>query len=232
MIDRYKRQLYLLGQDSPLILSDKTVMICGLGGVGGYIVEALARVGVGRFVLIDNDCFDASNLNRQLLCTTENIGKSKISAAKERIHLINPKAVCFEEEVFLDKSNVPTILKKYQADYVADAIDFIEAKIALAKYCELLNIPIIASMGTGNKLDPTAFECTDIYKTTVCPLAKAMRKMLKEEGVSHLRVVYSKEPSKSNGRTVNSVSFVPSVAGMVIAGEIIKDLCGIKKNTV
>ena len=147
--------------------------------------------------------------------------------AKDRVLLINPKAVCITEDVFLDKQNVPLLLEKYKPDYVADAIDYVEAKIALAKHCEILGIPIIASMGTGNKLDPTAFECTDIYKTTMCPLAKSMRKRLKDSGVSHLKVVYSKEPVKASGAVVNSVSFVPSTAGMVIAGEIIKELCGI-----
>ncbi len=227
MSERYSRQLSLLGDDSPALLSKKTVMICGLGGVGGYIMEALVRVGVGNFILIDNDCFDQSNLNRQLLATTASIGKKKTAIAKERVLSINPDAICVTADVFLDKNNVPELLQKYHPDYVADAIDFVEAKIALAKHCELFSIPLISSMGTGNKLDPTAFECTDIYKTSMCPLAKSMRKRLKEEGVSRLKVVYSKEPAKTSGQVVNSVSFVPSTAGMVIAGEIIKDLCGI-----
>ncbi|MBE6678373.1 MAG: tRNA threonylcarbamoyladenosine dehydratase [Ruminococcaceae bacterium] len=227
MSERYSRQLSLLGDNSPALLSKKTVMICGLGGVGGYVLEALVRVGIGSFILIDNDCFDQSNLNRQLLATTANIGKKKTVIAKERVLLINPDAICVAADVFLDKNNVPELLQKYRPDYVADAIDFVEAKVALAKHCESLGIPLIASMGTGNKLDPTAFECTDIYKTSTCPLARSMRKRLKDEGVSHLKVVYSKEPAKPSGQVVNSVSFVPSTAGMIIAGEIIKDLCNI-----
>ena len=227
MTERYSRQLSLLGENSPALLAKKNVMICGLGGVGGYILEALVRVGVGTFILVDNDSFDESNLNRQLLATTDSLGKKKTLIAKDRVLLINPKAVCITEDVFLDKQNVPLLLEKYKPDYVADAIDYVEAKIALAKHCEVLGIPIISSMGTGNKLDPTAFEGTDIYKTTMCPLAKSMRKRLKDSGVSHLKVVYSKEPVKASGAVVNSVSFVPSTAGMVIAGEIIKELCGI-----
>ncbi len=229
MINRYNRQLFLLGENSPQILADTTVMICGLGGVGGYILEGLARAGVGSFVLIDNDTFDTSNLNRQLLCTVETIGKNKTDIAKSRLLSINPNAHCVIEKVFLNRENIPAIISKYQPNYVADATDCIDSKVALAKCCEDNDILIISSMGTGNKLDPTCFECVDIFSTSVCPLAKVMRKRLKDEGVSRLKVVYSKETPKSNGKIVNSVSFVPSVAGMVIAGEILKDLCGKNK---
>lgn len=224
MIRRYERQLPLLGEDSPAVLENKTVMICGLGGVGGFILEGLARAGVGKFILIDNDTFDITNLNRQILCTTTTLGLSKAKVAAERATVINPNAVCIPEIVFLNKDNIEPLLEKHSPDYVADAIDNISAKVALAKLCEIKGIPIISSMGTGNKLDPTAFKCTDIYKTSVCPLAKVMRKLLREENVSSLKVVYSEELPKFSGKVVSSVSFVPSVAGMIIAGEILKDL--------
>ncbi len=224
MTNKYERQLPLLGQNSPDVLANKTVMVCGLGGVGGFIVEGLVRAGVGNFILIDNDVFDITNINRQILCTTETVGLRKTLVAAERIKSINPSANCIIEDIFLSKTNIEALLLKYRPDYVADAIDNISAKVMLAKVCDLNSIPIIASMGTGNKLDPTAFKCSDIYKTSVCPLAKVMRKLLKEENVSSLKVVYSEEIPKCSGKVVSSVSFVPSVAGMIIAGEIIKDL--------
>lgn len=227
MIDRYSRQLPLLGEDSPSLLASKLVMICGLGGVGSYILEGLVRSGIGNVILIDSDVFDETNINRQLLCTTENIGCVKTDEAKKRALLINPNICCITEAVFLNKDNVPHLLEKYKPDYIADAIDNISAKVALAKHGERLSIPVISSMGTGNKLEPTMLECTDIYNTSVCPLAKVMRKLLKDEGVGGLKVVYSKEVPKVKDKTISSVSFVPSVAGMIMAGEIIKDLCGI-----
>ncbi len=229
MSSRFIRQLPLLGDNSPALLSDKLIMLCGLGGVGGYVLEGLVRSGIRRFIIVDCDCFDESNMNRQLLCTVETIGKRKTSVAIERILRIDPCAECVELDMKLDSTNVPILLDRFKPDYVIDAIDFVEAKIALAKHCEYVGIPIIASMGTGNKLDPTAFECTDIYKTSVCPLAKAMRKLLKENGVKKLKVLYSKEVPKTSGRTVSSVSFVPSVAGLIIAGEVIKDLCNLNQ---
>lgn len=227
MSERYSRQTPLLGDNSTALLSDKLVMVCGLGGVGGYIVEALARAGIGKLLLIDNDCFDESNLNRQLFATSQNIGCRKTDEAKKRVLSVNPDVVCYIEDIFLNKENIPIMIEKYKPDYIADAIDNISAKVSLASNGEKMGIPVISSMGTGNKLDPMAFECTDIFKTSVCPLAKAMRKLLKDEGVKNLKVVYSKEIPKAKEKTVSSVSFVPSVAGMIIAGEIIKDLCGI-----
>lgn len=228
MSERYVRQLSLLGEDSPSLLAEKRVMVCGLGGVGGYILEALVRSGVGKLVLVDMDVFSESNLNRQLLCTTNNIGRLKTEAAKERVKQINPGVLCEIEPLFLTPTNIPNLIDKYKPDYIADAIDNISAKVALASFADKNGISIISSMGTGNKLDPTAFECVDIYKTSVCPLAKVMRRLLKEKGVQKLKVVYSKELPKSKGEVVSSVSFVPATAGLIIAGEIIKDLCGIQ----
>lgn len=227
MSERFSRQLPLLGDNSPALLAEKTVMLCGLGGVGGYVLEGLVRSGLKNFILVDSDCFDESNLNRQLLCTTETVGLSKTSVAARRVLSIDKNALCTELCVKLDRNNVKGHLEAYRPDYVIDAIDFVEAKLELAKQCENMGIPIISCMGTGNKLDPTAFECTDIYKTSVCPLAKAMRRLLKEYGVKKLKVLYSKELPRTSGKTVSSVSFVPSVAGLIIAGEVIKDLCNI-----
>ena len=221
---RYERQLPLLGHDSPSILGAKTVMICGLGGVGGYVLEALARAGCGNFVLVDSDVFEETNLNRQVLCTVDNIGKDKVSVACERVLSINPCANVFTEKTFLTKENIPALIDKYKPDYIADAIDNISAKITLAVEVDKRGIGIISCMGTCNKLFSNMFECVDISKTSVCPLAKAMRRLLKENGVKRLKVVYSKELPKTTGRTVCSVSFVPPTAGFLMAEHIIKDL--------
>lgn len=226
-MNRFQRQLSLLGENSPSLLSAKKVMVCGLGGVGGSVLECLTRAGVGTFILVDNDTFDPTNLNRQILCTENDIGRQKTAVAAERVRAINKEARCVELPIFLTADNIPRLLAELSPDYIADAIDNISAKVALAKQAEVLGIPLISSMGTGNKLDPTRFECADIYSTSVCPLAKCMRKLLKENGVEKLKVVYSKEVPKASGKTVSSVSFVPNAAGAVIAGEILKDLCNI-----
>ncbi len=227
MENRYERQLPLLGEASPALLGAKTVMLCGLGGVGGYVLEALVRAGCGNFALIDADSFDASNLNRQILCTVDTIGKDKVAVGAERALAINPEAKVFTEKLFLTRENIPELIEKYKPDYIADAIDNISAKITLAAEAERRGIGIISCMGTGNKLQSNVFECVDISKTSVCPLAKAMRRLLKENGVRKLKVVYSKELPKTTGRTVCSVSFVPPTAGFLMAENIIKDLLGI-----
>jgi len=221
---RYQRQLPLLGDSSPALLASKTVMLCGLGGVGGYVLEALVRAGCGRFVLVDCDAFDETNLNRQILATECNIGRVKVDVAAERVKAINSNAQVKTENVFLTEDNIPKLLDLYQPDYIADAIDNITAKLCLAQEAEKRGIGIVSSMGTGNKLKSNIFECVDISKTSVCPLAKAMRRLLKERGVKKLKVVYSKEQPIKNGATVGSVSFVPAAAGLLIAEEIIKDL--------
>lgn len=226
---RFSRQVPLLGEDSGEILGEKTVLLCGLGGVGGHVLEALARAGVGRFILVDCDVFDVSNLNRQLLCTVDNLGTDKVLAGERRIKEINPSAEVKALKIFLDGEKIPALLSENRINCIVDAIDNVSAKVALAKHAEDLGIPIIASMGTGNKLDPSGFICADIYETSVCPLAKAMRKLLKEAGVKGLKVVYSKEPpvqaKDGDGNfLLGSVSFVPGAAGLVIAKEAISEL--------
>ena len=222
--ERYKRQLPLLGAESAEILSKKSVMICGLGGVGGYVLEALVRVGIGRIIAIDGDVFEASNLNRQLLCTAANIGESKAKAALERAKAINPDIDISAEILYLDSKNIPKLIQKYKPDYIADATDDVNAKLCLAEEAQKRGIPSISCMGTGNMLKSNVFECADIYSTSVCPLAKTMRRLLKERGVEKLKAVYSKETPSVRGSEISSVSFVPAAAGLLMAEEIIKDL--------
>lgn len=223
------RTKYLIGEDGLEKLKNAKVAVFGVGGVGSYVVEALSRAGVGNLVLIDKDQVSISNINRQLVATHETIGKLKVDVAKERILSINPEAKVETFAEFFMPGN--TSILDNSITYIVDAIDTVTAKIELVMQAEKLGIPIISSMGTGNKLDPCLFEVTDIYKTQVCPLAKVMRKELKQRGIKHLKVLYSKEePRKSgvigeNGKAVpGSISFVPSVAGLIIAGEVIKDL--------
>lgn len=223
------RTKILIGDECLEKLKNVKVAVFGIGGVGSFVVEALARAGVGSFVLIDKDQVSLSNINRQLIATHKTIGKLKVDVAKERILSINPEAkVETFAEFFMP---VNTDILNNSITYIVDAIDTVTAKIELVMQAQKLGVPIISSMGTGNKLNPCLFEITDIYKTQVCPLAKVMRKELKQRGVKHLKVLYSKEePLKSgiigeNGKAIpGSISFVPSVAGLIIAGEVIKDL--------
>ena len=228
MQDWLSRTEGLIGRENVEKLNNKKVAIFGIGGVGSYVVEALARVGIGRFILVDSDDVSITNINRQIIATTRTIGEPKVEVAKERILEINNKAkVEIYKEFFT--SNTKGILDD-SISYIVDAVDTVTAKIELVVRANKLDIPIISSMGTGNKLDPTRFEVSDIYKTSVCPLAKIMRKELKKRNISKLKVVYSKEePIKTsiseNGKKVPaSISFVPSVAGLIIASEVIKDL--------
>lgn len=223
------RTKILIGDEGLEKLKNAKVAVFGVGGVGSFVVEALARAGVGNFVLIDKDQVSLSNINRQLIATHETIGKLKVDVAKKRILSINPEAKVETFAEFFMPSN--TNILNNSITYIVDAIDTVTAKIELVMQAQKLGIPIISSMGTGNKLNPCLFEITDIYKTQVCPLAKVMRKELKQRGVKHLKVLYSKEePLKSgiigeNGKVIpGSISFVPSVAGLIIAGEVIKDL--------
>ena len=232
-MDRYLRTEALFGAEKMNILRKSKVIVFGVGGVGGYTVEALARSGVGRIDVVDPDKVAKSNLNRQIIALESTVGKSKVQVIKERINQIDPKTMvdCFE--VFYTPENADSIdLSQY--DYIVDAIDFITAKVELAVRGKELQIPVISSMGFGNKLDPTQVEVADLSKTSVCPLARTMRRLLKEKGITHLKTVYTKEiPQKPQGTmdtagkpTVASVAFVPSVAGLVIASEVIKDLVG------
>lgn len=246
MLHSFSRAELLLGQEAINKLKNSKVAIFGIGGVGGYVVEGLARCGVGKFVLVDDDTVCLTNINRQIIATTKTVGKPKVFVAKERILDINPKAQVEIYQTFYlpDKANE---LIKSDYNYIIDAIDTVTAKIDLVIQANKNNIPIISCMGVGNKLDPTRIEVSDIYKTSICPLAKVMRKELRKREINSLKVVYSKEepiiPIELNNscrtncictnkdRTClskrqipGSVSFVPSVAGLIIAGEVIKDI--------
>ena len=232
MNEKFVRTGLLLGESGLHKLETSRIILFGVGGVGGYVAEALARSGVGHIALVDKDVVSESNINRQIIATTKNIGRAKTEVMQERIAQINPDAVvevynCF----YLPDTAEQFDFTKY--DYVVDAVDNVTAKIELVLRAKEAGTPIIASMGAGNKLEPARFEVADIYQTSVCPLAKVMRRELKKRGVKKLKVVYSKEePIKNDapgedGRrsTPGSVAFVPSVAGLIIAGEVIRDLC-------
>ena len=229
MQNQFSRTELLIGKKGIEKLKNTKVAIFGLGGVGSYVLEACVRAGIGNFVLVDKDEVDITNLNRQIIATRKTIGKPKVEVAKERILEINPDAnVGIYKEFFMPETK--GILDE-SIDYIVDAVDTVTAKIELVVRANKLNIPIISSMGTGNKLDPTKFEVADIYKTSVCPLAKIMRKELKIREIKKLKVVYSKEEpikrqeSNELGKQVPaSISFVPSVAGLIIAGEVVKDI--------
>ena len=197
------------------------------GGVGSYTIEALTRSGIGKITLIDNDVVDITNINRQLIADTATIGKPKVEVAKERLLKINPNIEIITRQIFYDKTSKEKLLNT-PYDYIVDAIDSVASKLSLVEEAYKRNIPIISCMGTGNKLDPTKFEIADISKTSVCPLAKVMRKELNKRGIHHLKVVYSKEEphrfDEENKRVPASISFVPSVAGLILAGEVIRDL--------
>lgn len=238
MQNQFARTEILLGREAIEKLQQARVAVFGVGGVGGYVVEALARSGVGAFDLIDNDTVCETNLNRQIIATWDSIGKAKVDVMKERILSINPDAVVNVRNCFF----LPENAKEFdfsQYSYVVDAVDTVTAKIALVMEAQAAGVPIMSSMGAGNKLNPTAFEVADIYKTSVCPLAKVMRRELKKRGVKKLKVVYSKEiamtPAESEEENTSSrraipgsTAFVPSVAGLIIASEVVKDLTGIK----
>lgn len=252
MQDQFSRTQLLLGKDNMDILKKSRVAIFGVGGVGGYTVEALARSGVGTFDLIDDDRVCLTNVNRQIIATVKTVGQYKVDVAKERILSINPKAVVNTYKTFyLPETANQFDFKDY--DYVVDAIDTVTGKIQLVLAAQEAGVPIISSMGAGNKLDATAFEVADIYKTSICPLAKVMRRELKKRGVKKLKVVYSKEKAMTpiDDPTIScrtncicppdaartclerrqipgSISFVPSVVGLIIGGEVIKDLTGLK----
>ena len=226
----YSRTERLLGVDGVKKLKDCRVAVFGVGGVGGYAVEALARSGVGTIDIIDKDDVSVSNINRQIIATTKTVGMSKVEVMKARIADINPDIIVNAYQCFY-LPGTAHLFDFNNYDYVVDAVDTVTAKIELIMQANAAGVPIISSMGAGNKLDPTAFEVSDIYKTSVCPLAKVMRKELKARGIKKLKVVYSKEePIKgapsAPGEKVSpgSIAFVPSVVGLIIGGEVIKDL--------
>ncbi|MBE6634948.1 MAG: tRNA threonylcarbamoyladenosine dehydratase [Ruminococcaceae bacterium] len=232
MEEKNSRTAMLIGEDAVNALKKARVAVFGVGGVGGYAVEALVRAGVGAVDLIDADRVSISNINRQIIATEKTVGMLKTDAAEERILSINPLCRVKKYPIFFDDSSAKEFnFSDYS--YVIDAIDFVKGKLALAELCQSAKVPLIAAMGAGNKLDPTAFEVADIYETSVCPLARVMRTELKKRGIKHLKVVYSREKARrpivteapEDGRIPPaSISFVPSVAGLIIAGEVIKDL--------
>lgn len=227
-LNQFSRTELLIGKEGIEKLNKAKVAIFGIGGVGSFVVEGLSRAGVENFILVDNDTVSLTNLNRQLIATHRTLNMPKVEVAKQRILEINPNAkVETYQELFMPETQ--GILSE-SIDYIIDCIDTVTAKIELVIRADKLNIPIISCMGTGNKLDPTKFEVTDIFKTSVCPLAKVMRKELKKSGIKKLKVVYSKEepikPAECAEEKVKagSVSFVPSVAGLIIASEVVKEL--------
>lgn len=223
----FQREEILIGKENVKILNNKKVLLFGCGGVGSFILEALVRAGVGTIDIVDKDVVDITNINRQLIATYDTIGKDKVEVAKVRALSINPNIIVTTYKIFFDENTTEIDFSKY--DYIIDAIDSVKSKIEIIKRAKEANIPIISSMGTGNKLDPFKFEIKDISKTTVCPLAKVIRKELKNMKIAKVKVLFSTEeprpPQKSeDGIIQGSISFIPSVAGLMIAGEVIKDM--------
>lgn len=233
----FQREELLIGKENLKKLKNSHVIVFGVGGVGGFTVEALVRGGVGELTVVDYDTIDITNLNRQIIALQNTIGCNKVDVIKERVLLINPeiKIHIFKEKY--DESTKDIFFKDKNYDYIVDAIDLVSSKLNLIETAVKKEIPIISSMGTGNKINPAMLEVSDINKTSVCPLAKVMRHELKARGIKKLKVVYSKELpmkpiNKDGGRekskNIGSISFVPSVAGLIIGGEVIKDICGLK----
>ncbi|NLL05781.1 MAG: tRNA threonylcarbamoyladenosine dehydratase [Clostridiaceae bacterium] len=256
MLNQFSRTELLFGKEAMKKLANSRIAVFGIGGVGGFTVEALARSGVGTLDIIDDDKICLTNINRQIYATTKNVGQYKVDVAKSRIAEINPNAVVNTYRTFY----MPDTSSQFdfsEYDYIVDAIDTVTGKIEMILKARDANTPIISSMGAGNKLDPTAFEVSDIYDTSICPLAKAMRKELRKRNVEKLKVVYSKEPAMTpiedtstschtscicppgtarkcthRRQVPGSNAFVPSVVGLIIAGEVIKDLTGIHSQTL
>ncbi len=220
-----QRQNALIGEEGTDKLKNSRVMIFGIGGVGSFVTEALCRAGVGSLVLVDGDSVSESNINRQLIADTETIGRPKAEVGAERVKKINPDCDVKYEAVFADESNTASLLEKYSPDFIVDAIDCVSTKILIAKWADEHSAPIISSMGTGNKLDVSKFKIDDIKKTSVCPLARVMRRELKNRGISKLTVLYStEEPVRTGRRVPASISYVPSSAGLMIAGYVIGEI--------
>ena len=234
MPNPFSRTALLIGEDQIENLKTRRIAVFGVGGVGGYVVEALARTGIGHLVLIDNDTVSLTNLNRQIIALHSTIGKYKVDVMRERALDINPELeVTVHRCFFLPENSAEFDFSSY--DYVVDAVDTVTAKLQIIEMAKAVNVPVIRCMGAGNKLDPTAFVVTDIANTKICPLARVMRRELKKRGIDHCKVVYSTEPpitpapseEETNKRaTPGSVAFVPSVAGLIAAGAVIEDLLG------
>lgn len=240
--ERFSRTALIIGEDRLSKLKNARVAIFGVGGVGGFAAEAIARSGVGHIDLFDKDEVSVSNLNRQIIALSSTVGKPKVEVMKERILDINPEAEVTVHNVFYLPENADEYdLSKY--DYIVDAVDTVTAKLEIIVRAEKAEVPVISSMGAGNKLHPEMFKVSDIYKTSVCPLARVMRNELKKRGIKKLKVVYSEEKAIEPDKAVmegiiasdpeakklppGSISFVPSAAGLILAGEVIRDLCGI-----
>lgn len=239
MAHEFSRTELLIGANGLENLRQATVMVLGVGGVGSHCIEALARSGVGKLILVDNDKVSQTNINRQSIAYQSTVGEYKTKLMKDRIMDINPAADVVTYEMFILPENLEGIFEG-KVDYIIDAIDTVTAKLALVEYAKEQEIPIISCMGTGNKLHPEMFEITDISKTSVCPLCKVMRKELKNRGIYHLKVLYSKEkPIDISGTDTGedkgmrrslpgSIAFVPPVAGLMIAGQVIREIAGVE----
>lgn len=230
----FQRTELLIGKENLNKLQHSHLIVFGVGGVGGFAIEALVRSGIGEISIVDFDTVDLTNLNRQIIATQDSIGKLKTSIMRDRLLSINPNVIVHEFPEKFSMENSDLFFKDKKYDYIVDAIDLVTSKLALAEIAKNLSIPIISSMGTGNKIEPTMLEVADINKTSVCPLARVMRKELKNRGIKKLKVVYSKElprkPFNESGSrekkvNVGSIAFVPSTAGLIIASEVVKDLC-------
>lgn len=238
MIHEFSRTALLLGEEGIGKLRGTKVLVFGVGGVGSHCIEALARSGVGSFVLVDNDVVSMTNINRQSIAYHSTVGQYKTKVMKERIHDICPETVVETKEMFVLPDNLEEVITE-DIDYIIDAIDTVTAKLSIVEMARAKGIPLIASMGTGNKLHPELFEIADISKTSMCPLCKVMRRELKARGIYHLKVLYSKEkPLDITGRETGedkgqrralpgSISFTPPVAGLLIAGEVVRDITGV-----
>lgn len=228
MKEQFSRTAQLLGNENVENLFDKHVIVFGVGGVGGYVVEAFARSGIGKISIVDNDVVNESNINRQIIALHSTVGMQKVEVLKNRILDINPECQVFVyNQFFLPENSNDFDFSIY--DYVVDAVDTVTAKIEIIKKSKESNVPVISSMGTGNKLNPMGFKVSDISKTKVCPLARVMRNELKKRGISKVKCVYSEENPVIQTQTPASVAFVPPVAGLLIASEVVKDLCIEKK---
>ena len=225
MNELFERTELLIGEDNVKRLGGKHVAVFGVGGVGGYVCEALARSGVGRLTIVDRDVVSKSNINRQIIALNSTVGMTKVNVMKNRIMDINPDAIVDAREVFF----LPDTAEQFDFgtyDYVVDCVDTVTAKIAIIEAAKKAGVPVISCMGAGNKLDPAGFKVADIAKTSVCPLAKVMRHELKKRNISDVKCVFSTEESRLHGETtIGSIAYVPSVAGLILAGEVIKDLC-------
>lgn len=239
MADWLHRERMLFGDAAVDTLKTKTVLLFGVGGVGGFALEAIVRAGVGGVVLVDSDTVSETNINRQIIADTSTVGRLKTEVGAERARLINPDIRISRRDIFADADNIPALIDEVHPDYIIDAIDTVTSKLAIISAAKERGVPVISSMGTGSKLDPTRFRITDITKTHTCPLAKVMRIKLRELGISHCEVLFSDEPpikavyeSEVEGKTARhvpgSISFVPSVAGLIIGGHVVKKLSGIE----